>query len=270
MYILIFLFIFLFGTIIGSFLNVIIYRFNTGLSISRGRSKCMTCSHKLKWYELVPIFSYLVQSGKCRKCHSVISKQYFIVELLTGAVFVLIGIHFLQALILSVPLFVFLFSVFAIIFSLLIVISVYDLRHKIIPDRLVYTFDTIAFLLIFVNYITASPLFVFPSLLAFLSGPIYALPFALLWLFSKGKWMGLGDAKLMLGIGWMLGPVFSLSSVFISFWIGGIASIFIILFSSKKVGLKTEVPFAPFLILGALLVFLFNIDIFSWQIFALF
>jgi leader peptidase (prepilin peptidase) / N-methyltransferase len=82
--------------------------------------------------------------------------------------------------------------------------------------------------------------------------------------------MGLGDAKLMLGIGWMLGPVFSLSSVFISFWIGGIASIFIILFSSKKVGLKTEVPFAPFLILGALLVFLFNIDIFSWQIFALF
>lgn len=270
MYILIFLFIFLLGIIIGSFLNVVIFRLNTGLSISRGHSKCLICNHRLKWYELIPIFSYLFQSGKCRKCKTKISKQYLIVELLTGAIFVLIGIHFLNALIISVPLFIFLFLIFALIFSLLIVIAVYDIRHKIIPDKLVYTFIAISFLMIFVNYITASPLFVFPSILDILSGPIYAIPFALLWFVSKGKWMGFGDAKLMLGIGWLLGPVLSLSSFFISFWIGGLVSIIILFCSKKRVGLKTEVPFAPFLILGALLVFLFNIDIFSWSIFALF
>ena len=264
MYILIFIFIFLLGTIIGSFLNVVIYRFNTGLPIVKGRSMCMTCSHKLCWHELIPLFSYLFLRGKCRKCKTSISKQYFIIELVTGLMFVLIALHFIQALFVSSALYVFLVTVFAFIFSILIVISVYDIRHKIIPDKLVYVFIAISFLLIFVNYQTANPLFVLPSIMAILSGPLFALPFALLWFVSKGKWMGLGDAKLMLGLGWMLGPSLGFACVILSFWIGTIVSLLIMLFNKKKkIGLKTEIPFAPFLIIGALLVFLFHIDIFS-------
>ena len=263
MYILIFAFIFLLGTIIGSFLNVVIYRFNTGLPIVNGRSMCMTCSHKLSWYELIPLASYLFQSGKCTKCKTSISKQYFIVELVTGLMFVLIALHFLQALFISSSLYVFLVTIFVFIFSLLIVISVYDIRHKIIPDKLVSVFIAVSFLLIFVNYQTAYPLFTWPSLPAILSGPLLAAPFALLWLVSKGKWMGLGDAKLMLGIGLMLGLSLGLASIILSFWIGAIVSLIIMFFSTKKIGMKTEIPFAPFLIIATLIVFLFQIDIFS-------
>lgn len=263
MYILIFVFIFLLGTIIGSFLNVVIYRFNTGLPIVKGRSMCMTCSHKLSWYELIPLVSYLFQSGKCRKCKSSISKQYFIVELITGLMFVLISLHFLQALFISSYLYVFLVTIFVFIFSLLIVISVYDIRHKIIPDKLVYVFIAVSFLLIFVNYQTAYPLFTWPSLMSILSGPLFAAPFAFLWLVSKGKWMGLGDAKLMLGLGFILGPSLGLPSIILSFWIGAIVSLFIMLFSNKKIGMKTEIPFAPFLIVGAFITFIFSIDLFS-------
>lgn len=99
-----------------------------------------------------------------------------------------------------------------------------------------------------------------------LAGPALALPFFLIWLFSKGQWMGLGDPKLMLGIGWFLGPIMGLSAIILAFWIGaGYALILIALTKCKwhnlKISRKTEVPFAPFLILGFLLVFFFNIDI---------
>ena len=264
MYILIFVFIFLLGTIIGSFLNVVIYRFNTGLPIVSGRSMCMTCSHKLSWYELIPLVSYLFLSGKCSKCKSAISKQYFIVELTTGLMFVLVALHFLEALFVSNTLYIFLITIFAFIFSLLIVISVYDFRHKNIPDKLVFVFIVVCFLSIFINYQTANPLFILPSFTNLLAGPILALPFALLWLLSKGKWMGLGDAKLMLGIGWMLGMSLGLASIILSFWIGAVVSLLIILFNKKrKIGLKAEIPFAPFLAIGAFIVFLFSINIFS-------
>ncbi len=263
MYVLIFIFIFLLGTIIGSFLNVVIYRFNTGKSITKGRSMCMTCSHTLSWYELIPVFSFLIQSGRCRSCVSSISHQYPIVEFITGLVFTLISFHFLPILDLSQGLYVFLVSLYAFLFSLLIVISVYDIRHKIIPDKLVFVFGLIAFLSIFINHTGVDPLFTGASIMSIATGPLLALPFALLWLVSRGRWMGLGDAKLILGIGWMLGLMPGLAALILSFWIGSVVSLLIILFSDKKMNLKTEIPFAPFLIVSALIVFLCNIDIFS-------
>ncbi|MDD3662855.1 MAG: prepilin peptidase [Candidatus Pacebacteria bacterium] len=258
-----FIFIFLLGTIIGSFLNVVIYRLNTGKSFVCGRSICMTCSRSLRWYELIPIFSFLIQSGKCRRCASKISHQYPLVEFGTGLIFVLIAKHFLPILFISYWSFLLLFVLFSYIFSLLIIISVYDIRHKIIPNKLAYLYAFVSFVSIFLSYQGGSLGLAFPSTLALFSGPIFAIPFAFLWLVSKGKWMGLGDAKLVLGLGWMLGPAHALSAVILSFWIGAIFGLFTILFSKKKVGMKTEIPFAPFLIIGTMIAFFFNLDIFG-------
>jgi prepilin signal peptidase PulO-like enzyme (type II secretory pathway) len=260
---LIFVFIFLLGTIIGSFLNVVIFRFNTGKTIVKGRSICMTCSRTLRWYELIPVFSYLFQLGKCRRCAEKISHQYPLVELSTGIIFVLIAYHFLPALSFSPVSYLFLLTFFVFLFSLLIVISVYDLRHKIIPDKLVYAFSFVAFLSIFVNHFGVGHLFILPSISYIIAGPLLALPFALIWLISKGKWMGLGDAKLMLGLGWMLGPSLGLATIILAFWIGAVISLLIMFFSRQKMTMKTEIPFAPFLIISALIVFLFSLDIFA-------
>lgn len=263
MNILIFVFIFLLGTIIGSFLNVVIFRFNTGKSIAKGRSICMTCNRTLRWYELIPVFSYLFQLGKCRRCAEKISHQYPIVELLAGLMFVLIAYHFLPVFIFTSVSYVFLVTFYVFIFSILIVISVYDLRHKIIPDNLVYVFAFVSFLSIFINHTIVGNLFIKPDVYSIVAGPLLALPFALIWFISKGRWMGLGDAKLMLGIGWMLGIYQGLAAIILAFWIGSIISLAYMYISRKKINMKTEIPFAPFLILSLLIVFLFNINIFS-------
>lgn len=226
----------------------------------------MSCNNTLRWYELIPVFSFLIQSGKCRRCASQISHQYPIVEIITGIIFALIAFKFLPVLYMSYWLYIFFVSLFVFIFSLLIVISVYDLRHKIIPDKLVFTFIIISFFSIFVNYSLFGNLLTLPSWVALFSGPILALPFVLLWFFSKGRLMGLGDGKLVLGIGWMLGISQGIFSLILSFWIGTIVGVAMMLsFSGKsnKVNMKTEIPFAPFLIVSALITFLFNFDIFS-------
>jgi prepilin signal peptidase PulO-like enzyme (type II secretory pathway) len=152
---------------------------------------------------------------------------------------------------------------FTFIFSLLIVISVYDIRHKVIPDKLVFTFSFVAFLSLFINYYDFSSLFILPSPISFLAGPLLALPFFLIWILSRGKWMGLGDAKLMLGLGWILGIYMGLASMILAFWIGAIVSLTIMFLSRKKINMKTEIPFAPFLIISVFIVFLFSIDIFT-------
>lgn len=260
---LIFIFIFLLGCIIGSFLNVVIYRFGTGKSIAKGSSICMTCSHKLRWYELIPILSFLIQGGRCRKCASGISHQYPIVEFGTGLIFALIAFHFVPVLAFSQSVYILLVTLYAFIFSLLMVISVYDIRHKIIPDTLVYAYSLISLFSIFINHTGVGPLLTWPSLMDVVSGPLFALPFALIWLISRGRAMGLGDAKLVLGIGWMLGPTQALASVIVAFWLGALTSLFIMLFTKKKMGMKTEIPFAPFLIVSTLVTFLFNLDIFT-------
>ena len=258
-----FVFIFLLGTIIGSFLNVVIYRFNTGKSISKGRSMCMTCSRTLRWYELIPVFSFLIQSGKCRRCASRISHQYPLVELITGLIFALIAFHFEPIIFVSTFSYVAAVSFFAFICSLLMVIVVYDIRHKVIPDKLVYVFIAISFLSIFINFTGFGHFFIIPSFWSIISGPLFAMPFALLWLFSGGRLMGLGDSKLILGIGWVLGPLPTLCSLTLSFWIGTIVSLVLMGLSRKKMNMKTEVPFAPFLFLGFLITFLFNLNVFS-------
>ncbi len=140
---------FIFGCVIGSFLNVVSLRFKTGKGLN-GRSMCMSCGKTLTWKELVPVFSFLVQKGKCHGCKSKISWQYPLVELATGTLFALIFWQTLKYATIS-PAVIAITLIYLISTCLLIVITVYDIRHKIIPDSLVYTFDTLALISVFVG-----------------------------------------------------------------------------------------------------------------------
>lgn len=247
-------FIFILGTIVGSFLNVVALRHNTGLPIARGRSQCFSCSKTLHWYELIPVFSFIFLGGKCSACKSKISLQYPLVELVTGLLFLATFLH--------VGLSPLIFYYFFVI-SILIVISIYDFKHKIIPDSWSFIFGavTLAFSLFSFFYLHNN------SLLDVLAGPILALPFALLWLVSGGRWIGLGDAKIVVGVGFMLGFVRGISALVLAFWIGAIVGLTLIILgrvlslSSKNLTMKSEIPFGPFIIIGTLLVFFFGWDI---------
>ena len=264
------LFVFILGTFVGSFLNVVALRYGTDMPIASGRSVCFSCRKKLRWRELVPILSFIILAGRCSVCKSKISPQYLLVEILTGFIFAALFFKFFEAN--SFWLASFLIS--ATIFSILIIITIYDFLHKIIPDFLVFIFAFLS--LIFPVYQTFQSGLNFSATLGLFSGPIFFSVFFLLWFFSKGRWLGLGDAKLALGIGWMLGFVGALSAITFGFWIGAAVSIlllflqkfkatmpkFILQTLSKELTIKSEIPFAPFLILGTLIIFFSNIDLF--------
>lgn len=259
------IFFFVFGIVVGSFLNVVILRYNTGMGID-GRSQCFSCGKQLQWYELIPVFSYIRQKGKCSACKSKISVQYPLVELFTGISFLAVYLQLKPFIFLSFPSFIFLFVVNILIFCILIVIFVYDLRHKIIPDGLAFA---LAVLGIITMVVSPLPLALhLPSLSALIAGPLLFAPFAFLWFISKGTWMGFGDAKLAIGMGWILGVVAGLSAVILAFWIGAAVSILLIVIQKlnlslggKRLTMKSEIPFAPFLIIGFVLVFFFHITI---------
>ena len=250
---------FILGLIIGSFLNVVIFRLNTQKSFG-GRSGCMACQKQLSWYELFPVFSFIFLRGRCKGCKTKISWQYPLVELLTGIIFACLFLKFQTTFYLSTFIFAGTMAYYTGMFSLLIVIAVYDLRHKIIPDVLVLVFGVLAFVGLFFFSSFGFNLHI-PSILELLSGLLIALPFALVWLVSKGTWMGLGDAKLAIGLGYLLGLSRALSGVVLAFWSGAIIGLILIAFS-KKHSMKSEIPFAPFLILGAILAFLFELHLF--------
>ncbi len=242
--------LFVFGAIIGSFLNVLALRLNTGLSLG-GRSACPTCRHVLAWYELIPIMSFLILRGRCRECGARISYQYPLVEFLTGLLF--ISIYTIYGLTLYATLLV-------IVFSLYLVIVVYDLRHKIIPDSLVY----ICIVLSAVgSWLSVN------SVLDLLSGPILFVFFASIWLLTQGRALGFGDAKLVASFGFLLGAAQAFSAVVVAFWIGAVFGLFAmfltrlypLLSGGKGLTMKSELPFAPFLVLGAWLSLIFNLDL---------
>jgi leader peptidase (prepilin peptidase)/N-methyltransferase len=245
---------FILGTIIGSFLNVVIFRYNTGKTVG-GRSMCLSCSKTLKWNHLVPVFSYLFLMGKCAYCKAKISIQYPIVEVLTGLAFLLI-LH--RVYLFPIAL------IYFIIFSILLVIAVYDYRHKIIPDGLVFAFIGLSFLRIVAEYLLGTGTFQQD----FVSGLLISLFFAVLWWVSDGRWMGFGDAKLALGIGWLLPFCQNLSAIMLSFFVGSIVGLilmFVAKISANRRGVgfnfDREIPFAPFLIFSAFASFVFNFDV---------
>ncbi len=234
-----------------------------------GRSFCFSCNKQLTWKELFPIASFLALRGKCRFCKSKIDKQYSLVEATMGILSVLLfwklgGLAVFTDKVFAVDgvdwVWVLSTALLFTLFCLLVLIVVYDLKHKIIPDNFSYAFAALS--LIKILFFSTTFPFTLTSWDLF-AGLILASPFALLWLISQGRWMGLGDAKLALGIGWFLGLKAGFVSIVLAFWIGAIFGVTLIGINKLQktslfkhhVTMKSEIPFAPFLILGLLLVY---------------
>jgi len=231
--------IFIFGLAIGSFLNVVIFRLGTNESILVGRSHCPKCGAILKWYDLIPALSFLIQKGKCRYCEKKISFQYPIVEIITGFLFILILSKFgLDSLI---TYYLLLISCF------LIVIFVYDLKNYLILDKIVFPA-----IIIVLFYQILMGNFLNPFLSALLASGF----FLSLVLISKGKWMGMGDVKFAILMGLILGWPNILLALFLSFFSGAIIGIVLILFNKK--GFKSQIPFGPFLVGSTILIMLYG------------
>ena len=181
--------LFLLGTCVGSFLNVLIYRIPKGEEFVKTPSHCMTCGHPLKWYELIPVVSWLAQGGKCRACGVKLSAQYPIVEALNGIMWLLTGILF-RGDWLTVGL-------YCGLFSMLLVLSVIDWREFIIPNGI----NLVIFLLGVVRLVTD-----LQNWLLYLIGMVsVGLVFLLLHVATGGNGLGMGDVKLVAAAGLLLG-----------------------------------------------------------------
>jgi leader peptidase (prepilin peptidase)/N-methyltransferase len=262
--------LFLLGLCLGSFVNALVWRLHeqsqTGkkkakadLSISKGRSMCPNCHHKLAGKDLVPVLSWLSLGGKCRYCHKPISKQYPLVELLTALLFVAsylwwpVTLHGAQIVI---------FILWIVLLTGLLALLIYDLRWFLLPNRLIYPLSIIAGLMAIIGVATSvrPAMALLNEILAVLvgGGIFYAL-FQL----SKGKWIGGGDVRL----GWMLGlvagtPGRSLLFIFLASVIGTIVSL--PLLASNKLKRSSSIPFGPLLIVGIFITQLFGAAILHW------
>jgi len=240
---------FVLGSIIGSFLSVVIYRiYNKKKGILLGRSICPKCETQLGWRDMVPVFSYIFLRGKCRFCKSKISIHYFLLELSTGIAFSLIFLrfNFLNG-----------GSPFELIFlliltSLAIALSFFDQQYFKVPIHLSAPYAIIGGLGAF--FILGVP---WQSMLigAALGKAFFWIQYKL----SKGKWMGLGDSDIGLGIGLILGWKMLILSVFASYLIA--STLGILLLITQLVTRKTKIAFGPYLLLGCFLILLYETQI---------
>ena len=239
---------FILGVCIGSFLNCAIYRIEQEKSL-KGRPFCPHCKHTLSWMDLFPVFSYLFLGGKCRYCKKKISVQYPLVELATGILFVLLFNP--QSVIHSI--------FYLVISCFLIVIFIYDLKHYLIPE--VALFPAILVVIVY-NLIPPYNLGQIESTL--LATFVSALFFFLLYWLSKERAMGFGDVELVILLGLLLGWPNIFLALFLAFFFGAIMGVILMVFGKK--GLKSAIPFGPFLIAGTFITMLYGNQIIQWYL----
>jgi leader peptidase (prepilin peptidase)/N-methyltransferase len=223
---------FLFGLAIGSFLNVVIYRLPRHESLVRPASHCPGCGAAIRWYDNLPVVSWLVLSGRCRDCRTHISIRYLLVEALTGVLFVLA----MWRLDLTWQL-----LVAWVFIAALVAIAFIDYDHMIIPDKIVLPGVIIGL----AASIALKPDRWWVYLVAAFGGAAFCFALAMLW---PGGGMGFGDVKMALFIGAFLGSSV-LVAFFLAFLLGSIVGIYLVLVR-KRSG-KTKLPFGPFLALGS-------------------
>jgi len=250
-----YLVIFLFGLIVGSFLNCVIYRLEIGESFLKGRSYCPHCKHILSWQDLIPIFSFLILKGRCRYCHQKISWQYPLVEISTATLFLLILLNWPYF---SSDRLLFMANLFFwwIISGFLIIIFVYDLKHYFIPDKVIYPAILVSGIWYLVSGIFLN-LYTKDEILNTIYSAIGAAAFFLIIvLISHEKWMGMGDVKLAFLMGIFLGSPNILVALFLAFFTGAVVGLVLIALGRKT--FKSEIPFGPFLVTGTFLAMFFG------------
>jgi leader peptidase (prepilin peptidase) / N-methyltransferase len=243
------IFTFIFGLIIGSFLDCLIWRLHRGEGMS-GRSKCPKCNNTIAWYDNIPVLSFLLLGGKCRHCRKNISWQYPIVELVTGALFLLAAyIRFNEfgygndLFLVDLNLIAYLIRDWLAIFFMAI-IFVYDLRWYLILD--IVTIPA-CIIFLFINFLLGFSLG--GMILAGLIGGGF---FLAQFIVSKGKWIGGGDIRMGLLMGIILGSVSkTLIALMLSYFIGSIVAIFLLAIGRKQLGSK--LPMGVFLSVGLII-----------------
>ncbi|MDW5300404.1 MAG: prepilin peptidase [Sedimentibacter sp.] len=235
----------IYGLFIGSFLNVCIYRIPSGISIAYPPSSCGSCGHRLNYIDMIPVVNYIKNKGKCRYCGSPYSMKYPLIELLNGVLYAFIALKYGFTLT----------SIwYCLIISLLITISIIDLKHKIIPDSLniVGGITGIIFIILEKTILTDS----------LIGAGIGLGLFLLIALITNA--MGGGDIKLMAVLGLIFGVKGVLFITLFSFVTGAVISL--VLLITKVKSRKDEIPFGPFISLSALMYIYFGNEIINWYL----
>ena len=238
---------FLFGLIIGSFLNVLVYRLHDAETIL-GRSMCRHCRHQIRWYDNIPLISFVLLAGKCRDCQGKIAWQYPFFEFLTGIFFALTAAFFLPVLDTgNWAEFIWLL----VIISLFLTIAVYDIKYMEIPLILLVVSAGVTLLFLLSTWHSGEHFLTSELGLGIFGGLAVALFFFALVYASRETWMGWGDVWLGGVAGMIVGLPLVLFMLTLSFGFGAIVGLIQIRFSGKN--LKTQIPFAPYLVVGVLL-----------------
>ncbi len=243
---------FLFGAIVGSFLNVCIYRLPREESIVFPGSHCPYCKTPIRFYDNIPVISYILLRGKCRYCSHTISPQYPIIEWLTALSSVLLFIKY------GISLNYLIYFAFV---SALIVITVIDLYHQIIPDVISLPGIGVGLL----SSLILSNISFWESLIGIISGGgiLFLVAVGYQWLFKR-EGMGGGDVKLLAMIGAFLGWKSVFLTIILSSFIGSVVGIVLIAIKGKN--LKYAIPFGPFLSLGAVISLFYQNEIIYWYL----
>ena len=243
-----FLFVIILGGLWGSFANVCIYRLPLDKGVISGRSYCPKCNNQITWKDNIPILSYFLLSGKCRKCKKKISTQYVLVEFLSILFFTII--YFLYGITLTTLLLIILSLSFIIIFFI-------DLKHFIIPNEITFSMMALGFIKSFDPNLNS----LFPNYINSLIGGL--LGFGIIWSIiyfykqvRKKEGMGLGDAKLFAVIGFWFGWIAIPFIIFLSSVIALLSVVPSLLKNSKS--MSSQIPFGPYIIIGTLVYLFFE------------
>jgi leader peptidase (prepilin peptidase)/N-methyltransferase len=240
-----------FGLVIGSFLNVCIFRIPRNISIVFPSSRCPSCNHPIRAWDNIPVFSYLVLGGRCRHCGAKISLQYPLVEALNAffyvAVFWRYGFGWDS-------------GVYALFCSSLLVITFVDIEFQIIPDRITLPGIVMGLLLMPDPFMRTTLLGYKASVIGLLSGGGF---FYLVAVLSRGG-MGGGDIKMMAMVGALMGWKTVMLTTFLGSLTGSVVGLFLMIFRGR--GRKAKIPFGPFLALGAVITLFFGEEILAWYL----
>ncbi len=252
------LFVFFLGLCVGSFINVIVDRFDPEedkgfKKLTSGRSHCDHCKRTLEVGELVPILSFLIQKGRSRCCSTKLGFHYPLVELMMGGLFLLVWYRAMVLYtFLSTP-FLIVVCFWSLFVALLVALALIDLRTYLLPDKLMMPGIILAFVYVFSRQAMANSFFG----ITLFGGLLY-----LIYLISRGRVMGFGDVKLGVFGGLILGFPLSGLAFFLSFIFGAIVGIVLLLMGKR--GIKDMIPFGPFLVLGILVSFFYGEWILNW------